>query len=127
MPKSRREFLSQSALGLAASALVSPEALSQAPTPSTPGAPPAFGTAPAAGPEVSVATFTEAEKLVQIEMTQPDLAQAAGNWRVAMAPLYERRVGPRKITMQNLPELIVPFKRPVYERVVKEFARLAGG
>ena len=29
--------------------------------------------------------------------------------------------------MKNLPELIVPFKRPVYERVVKEFARLGGG
>ena len=28
--------------------------------------------------------------------------------------------------MKNLPELIVPFKRPVYERVVKEFASLAG-
>ena len=28
--------------------------------------------------------------------------------------------------MQNLPELIIPFKRPVYERVVKEFAGLAG-
>ena len=28
--------------------------------------------------------------------------------------------------MKNLPELIVPFKRPVYERVVKEFAKLAG-
>ena len=28
--------------------------------------------------------------------------------------------------MQNLPTLIVPFKRPVYERVVKEFAALAG-
>ena len=28
--------------------------------------------------------------------------------------------------MKNLPELIVPFKRPVYERVVKEFAGLAG-
>jgi putative (di)nucleoside polyphosphate hydrolase len=27
--------------------------------------------------------------------------------------------------MQNLPELIVPFKRPVYERVVQEFAHLA--
>jgi putative (di)nucleoside polyphosphate hydrolase len=26
--------------------------------------------------------------------------------------------------MQNLPELIVPFKRPVYERVVKEFSGL---
>ncbi|MGB3271510.1 MAG: RNA pyrophosphohydrolase [Xanthobacteraceae bacterium] len=25
--------------------------------------------------------------------------------------------------MQNLPSLIVPFKRPVYERVVREFAR----
>jgi putative (di)nucleoside polyphosphate hydrolase len=29
--------------------------------------------------------------------------------------------------MKNLPGLIVPFKRPVYERVVKEFSRLAGG
>ena len=29
--------------------------------------------------------------------------------------------------MKNLPDLIVPFKRPVYERVVKEFALLANG
>jgi putative (di)nucleoside polyphosphate hydrolase len=28
--------------------------------------------------------------------------------------------------MQNLPRLIVPFKRTVYERVVAEFARFAG-
>jgi len=27
--------------------------------------------------------------------------------------------------MKNLPDLIVPFKRPVYERVVKEFASFA--
>ena len=27
--------------------------------------------------------------------------------------------------MKNLPTLIIPFKRPVYERVVKEFASLA--
>jgi putative (di)nucleoside polyphosphate hydrolase len=27
--------------------------------------------------------------------------------------------------MRNLPELIVPFKRPVYERVVREFSGLA--
>jgi putative (di)nucleoside polyphosphate hydrolase len=27
--------------------------------------------------------------------------------------------------MQNLPGLVVPFKRPVYERVVAEFAHLA--
>jgi putative (di)nucleoside polyphosphate hydrolase len=28
--------------------------------------------------------------------------------------------------MANLPDLVVPFKRPVYERVVKEFAQFAG-
>lgn len=28
--------------------------------------------------------------------------------------------------MRNLPELIVPFKRPVYERLVQDFAHLAG-
>ena len=28
--------------------------------------------------------------------------------------------------LEALPDLIIPFKRPVYERVVKEFARLAG-
>ncbi len=109
MPRSRREFLSQAALGLAAAALASNEALSQAPaTSTTPGAPPAFGTAPAVGPEVSVQTFTEAEKLVRIDMTQDDLAQAAGNWRVSMASLYERRVGPRKVA---IPADIAPYSR----------------
>ena len=34
-------------------------------------------------------------------------------------------VGWRWEPMKNLPELIVPFKRPVYERVVKEFLALA--
>jgi putative (di)nucleoside polyphosphate hydrolase len=27
--------------------------------------------------------------------------------------------------MKNLPQLVVPFKRPVYERVVQEFAQFA--
>ena len=27
---------------------------------------------------------------------------------------------------EEFPDLIVPFKRPVYERVVKEFSKLAG-
>jgi putative (di)nucleoside polyphosphate hydrolase len=27
--------------------------------------------------------------------------------------------------MKNLPKLIIPFKRPVYERVVQEFSALA--
>jgi putative (di)nucleoside polyphosphate hydrolase len=29
--------------------------------------------------------------------------------------------------VRNLPDLVVPFKRPVYERVVQEFASLAEG
>jgi Asp-tRNA(Asn)/Glu-tRNA(Gln) amidotransferase A subunit family amidase len=65
-----------------------------------PGAPPAFGTSPAVGPEVSAATFAEAEKLVEVEMTRADLTQTAENWRVQMAPLYERRTGPRKLELE---------------------------
>ncbi|MGF7182714.1 amidase [Tunturiibacter psychrotolerans] len=98
MSKSRREFLTQSTLTLLASA----SALAQTPvTPPTPGAPPAFGTSPSVGPEVSPATFAEAEKLVQFPLTEKDRAQAAGNWRAAMAPLYERRTGPRKVAIPN--------------------------
>jgi Asp-tRNA(Asn)/Glu-tRNA(Gln) amidotransferase A subunit family amidase len=63
-----------------------------------PGAPPAFGTAPNAGPPVSTATFAEAEKLVQFELATAERETAAGNWRSSMAPLYERRVGPRKFS-----------------------------
>ncbi len=68
-------------------------------TPSTAGAPPAFGTAAPVGPEVSAETFVEAEKLVQVEMTPKDIAEAAGNWRQSMAAVYERRTGPRKLAL----------------------------
>ena len=64
------------------------------------GMPPAFGTAPAVGPDVTKVTFAEAEKLVQVQMSDADLTEAAGNWRSAMAPLYERRVGPRKVAIE---------------------------
>ncbi len=70
------------------------------PKQNTPGAPPAFGTAPAAGPEVSLTTFAEAEKLVQAPLSDKDRAQAAGNWRQAMAGLYERRTGPKKVAIE---------------------------
>jgi len=103
--RSRRQFLTQTTLALLAAA--ASEAPAQGPPPtSTPGAPPAFGTAPAVGPEVTPATFVEAEKLVQSPLTTRDRAQAAANWRNAMAPLYERRTGPRKI---SIPESIQPF------------------
>ncbi len=98
--KSRREFLTHSSLALLGAA-VSSYAQTQNPAQQqTPGAPPAFGTAPAVGPEVTSTTFAEAEKLVQVQMTPAELAQVAGNWRMAMAPLYEMRVGPRKATLE---------------------------
>jgi Asp-tRNA(Asn)/Glu-tRNA(Gln) amidotransferase A subunit family amidase len=60
------------------------------------GAPPAFGTSPEVGPPVSTATFAEAEKLLQLELKADERQQAAGSWRKTMAPLYERRMGPRR-------------------------------
>jgi len=67
--------------------------------PATPGAPPTFATAPAAGPDVSTATFAEAEKLAQVSMSAADREMAARSWRRSMAPLLERRTGPHKITL----------------------------
>ena len=64
-----------------------------------PGAPPTFGTAPAFGPEVSPATFAEAEKLAQVTMTPAERDMAAGSWRKSLAPLLERRVGPRRVPL----------------------------
>ncbi len=99
MPTSRREFVALGSLGLLAGVVPAqtPDAQSQT---ATPGAPPAFGTAPPVGPEVSAATFREAQKLAEVEMTAADLEEAAKNWRMQMAPLYERRVGPRKVELE---------------------------
>ena len=106
MSKSRREFLitsSAAVLGAATAANAQTPAIPDKPieTEPTPGAPPAFGTAPPIGPEVSSATFTAAEKLVQVPMTEKDRAQAAENWRNSMAALYERRTGPRKVQLDS--------------------------
>ena len=98
MSGSRRDFLAQSTLGLLGVAVAAHAQTPQSQEP-TPGAPPAFGTAPPVGPEVSAATFAEAEKLVQVEMTPADRAEAAENWRMQMAPLYERRTGPKKLAI----------------------------
>jgi Asp-tRNA(Asn)/Glu-tRNA(Gln) amidotransferase A subunit family amidase len=98
MMKSRREFLVSSSAALLASLGAAELAVADE-TP--PGAPSAFGTAPPVGPEVTPATFVEAQKLVQIELTEAERSQAAGNWRVSMAALYERRTGPRKVSLDD--------------------------
>ena len=115
MSKSRRDFLTQTSLGLIgaavatnSSAQVHAEEIFQEPTPLPPGAPPAFGAGPAVGPEVSPATFAEAEKLVQVNLTPADRARAAESWRVNLASLYERRTGPRTIALEPT---LAPFSR----------------
>ena len=103
MPRTRRDFLTQTSLGLLGAA-IAPQVAAQtpaAPQAQTPGAPTVFGTAPPVGPPVSPDTFVQAGKLMQIEMTPADLAEAAGNWQQAMAPVYERRTGPRKLALSD--------------------------
>jgi Asp-tRNA(Asn)/Glu-tRNA(Gln) amidotransferase A subunit family amidase len=108
MSKSRREFLTEVTLGLVGAAAAAGSGEAQQPAGLPPGAPSAFGTAPPVGPEVTPATFAEAEKLVQVEMDDGSRAEAAGNWRNSLAPLYERRTGPRKVT---LPPEVAPWSR----------------
>src|SRR5580700_4271795 len=100
MSKSRRQFLTQTSLGLVAAAAAY-RSFAQQSADLPPGAPPAFGTGPAVGPEVSPSTFAEAEKLVQVEMTIPERVMAASSWRKTMAALYERRTGPRKVALET--------------------------
>jgi Asp-tRNA(Asn)/Glu-tRNA(Gln) amidotransferase A subunit family amidase len=104
MDSSRRQFLKGTALGVAgvvtAGATQEAEAANAGVASPPPGAPPAFGTAPSVGPEVSPATFAEAEKLVQVQYTPAQRAQAASNWSKSMAPFYEQRSGPRKVVLE---------------------------
>ena len=119
MPDSRRDFLKGASAGLLVTAAgchrepaPTPAAVPASPPATVPaaeapaGMPPAFGTAPAVGPHVSEITFLESSRLVQVTLPLADRELAASNWRSAMAPLYERRTGPRKVP---LPPAIVPY------------------
>jgi Asp-tRNA(Asn)/Glu-tRNA(Gln) amidotransferase A subunit family amidase len=102
----RRQFLIRAPLGVLVTAVTCKEALtgcSQTPsqTPTTPGAPPTFGTGVGSGPPVTPATFAEAEKLMQVAMTEAERQQAADSWRTSLAPYLERRAGPRKVTISD--------------------------
>jgi Asp-tRNA(Asn)/Glu-tRNA(Gln) amidotransferase A subunit family amidase len=115
MAKTRREFLTEAAVGVAgfaagaagaAPAIAQDPAQQQTPAQQPAGAPPAFGTGQGVGPQVSANTFVEAEKLVQIELTKPQLDQAASSWRGNLSNVYERRTGPRKV---ELPRFSAPY------------------
>jgi Asp-tRNA(Asn)/Glu-tRNA(Gln) amidotransferase A subunit family amidase len=97
----RRQFLINAPLGLlaVAGAARSEPQTSSTPSVATPGAPPTFGATPAVGPEITPATFAEAEKLMQVSMTPAQRQMAAGSWRVSLASTMERRTGPRKLAI----------------------------
>jgi len=104
----RRHFLIKAPVGLAATLAACSGSGSQssagtatATTPETPGTPPAFNTAPPVGPEVTPATFAEAEKLMQVTMTPAQREMATRSWRTSMAALIERRTGPRKLALED--------------------------
>src|SRR5450631_3617224 len=104
LKNSRRRFLANVSLGVVGATLGAHEpaqAQSGVPASAPPGAPSAFATSPPVGPGVSAATFLEAEKLMQIELSAQGARDAAGSWRAAMAPLYERRTGPKKIQLET--------------------------
>ncbi len=105
MSSSRRNFIK---LGLAA-AVVSRTTRAAPPDAGAPaGMPPAFATSTAAGPEVSAATFAEAAKLARVEHTPAERSLLARSWRVSMAPLVERRTGPRRVA---IPDAVAPASR----------------
>jgi Asp-tRNA(Asn)/Glu-tRNA(Gln) amidotransferase A subunit family amidase len=101
MSRTRREFLAQTALALTAATVAraapAPDAGAVAVSSA---APPAFGTGTGVGPPVTSATFAEAEKLLQLSMTDAERAQAASNWRNSMAGYLERRTGPRTLALE---------------------------
>ena len=125
MPNSRRQFVKHSSIALLAAAAGCGKKPENAAGP-PPGAPPAFGTSPPAGPEVSPATFAEAEKLVQVSLTSGERTEAAGSWRANLASVYERRTGPRKVALDptlapwsNLDPVLPGEKRlPEHDRFV---------
>ena len=103
MKNSRRRFLTSASLGVVGATIGAYEvapAQGGDPPGAPPGAPSAFATSPPVGPDVSAGTFGEAEKLMQVELSSQERHEAAGSWRAAMAPLYERRTGPKKIQLE---------------------------
>jgi Asp-tRNA(Asn)/Glu-tRNA(Gln) amidotransferase A subunit family amidase len=100
----RRKFLITAPMGaiaVAAGCRSEPQSAAPGSAPTTAGAPPTFGTGPVSGPPVSAATFAEAEKLARVTMTESEREMAAATWPRSMAPLLERRTGPRKVSIDG--------------------------
>jgi Asp-tRNA(Asn)/Glu-tRNA(Gln) amidotransferase A subunit family amidase len=98
----RRQFLITAPLAAVGAAAACRAVDQSAPPPSsTPGAPPTFGSGPVTGPPVSSNTFAEAERLAQVTMSAGERQMAAASWPRTMAPLLERRTGPRRVPLDS--------------------------
>ncbi|HEY0794625.1 MAG TPA: amidase [Acidisarcina sp.] len=97
MNKSRRKFLTNTSLSAVALASGCHKPGQTTPPP---GYPPVTGATPALGPEITSGTIFEAEKLVQLQLSDNQRVQIAERWRTNDAPLYERRTGPRKVAIE---------------------------
>jgi hypothetical protein len=129
---SRRRFLIDTPLGLLGT-IAACRGGQQVSTPAAvpaelpPGAPGTVGTGPAVGPAVSRATFAEAEKLAQVTLTASESEQAVATWSRIMAPLLERRVGPRRVALERGmppatvwdPRIAGTFAGPTQDRFVR--------
>src|SRR6476619_414609 len=129
----RRQLLIRAPLSMLVAAAAIKSGNSQTPTqtPTTPGAPPTFGTGAGSGPVVTPETFAEAEKLMQVTMTTAERQQAANSWRTSLAQYLERRTGPRKVSIKDtdapatlwnplLPGIAIPQLRDHYVRAKAE-------
>lgn len=102
----RREFFIKAPIalaGVAAACRGGEQSAATSGVSSTPGAPPAFGTAAGVGPAVTASDFAGAEKLMQLTNSAEERAMMAESWRRTLSSTLERRVGPRTIAIP--PEL----------------------
>ncbi len=94
----RRRFLLTTP-GLLAAA----SAAAQTPPPTAATSPPTFATLPPTGPQVTPATFAEAEKLMQVTMTPAQRQMAAQTWPTSLAGLMKRRSGAKQLKIEGAP------------------------
>lgn len=101
----RRQFLIKAPLGIASVAAAcrgeGDQAASTGATPSTPGAPVAFGTGAERGAAVRAGDFEAAGRLLQVETTAQEREVMATSWRRTFSASMERRTGPRAVPFAN--------------------------
>ena len=117
MPNSRRRFLNTASAAfmgaLAACRKPAPNSATGSPNgtmSTTPGAPPAFGTAPDVGPAVSTSRPSPKPKSwCSFELTPAEREMAAGNWRKSMAAALRAAHRPAQVASE--PSSVAPATR----------------